>query len=381
MGKERGKKHNGKVYTDAEWRNLYHIKAITVPVLKPLGMGWPELREQLSAAWSQSTACANWMMAQFYSRDNLRLPDQEKLGKMPQIYLYPEARKRFPKLPSRTVASLENTLKAKYRKLRYKIIWTGEMSLPNARYPQPFVTSNQAWKPLFVPAGREGGDLVPCVSVALLGSERIKLQLKGGRQWRRQLSDFRRLVEGDAVLSDFSILRRRVHTGDGMTARDSGGQKASYRAMAKMVGWFPKKNRPSSGILYLRTDPDAFLIALDEKAHKIRTWNCDHLRRWTAEHARRLHRWSDDQKAEQRPVARYQSRRESAVKKFRDRITSSQKEIAHQVAQVCVRMNFASVKYDDSCREYIPRYDWSGLQTSLSNKLNEYGIDLVRAVQ
>ena len=65
----------------------------------PIG---PDLRTALTTAWGQTTRSINWMMSQLYIRDELRMPDQEKLKKMPKTYLYPEARQLFPDLPSNT---------------------------------------------------------------------------------------------------------------------------------------------------------------------------------------------------------------------------------------------------------------------------------------
>ena len=375
------KRHNDYVYCRNCWCDKYCLRAITMPVRSPLGddIGWPELRNALAVVWGQTTACVNWMMSQLYARDSQRMPGQKKLGKMDMCYLYPEARAMFPELPSTTVASIEQAVKGKYIKKRYEVIWTGEASLPSARYPQPFVQHNRAWKAIMLPAGKEGGDLVPCISVPLIGAQRWTIRLAGGREFRRQIVDFRRFVDGDAVPGEIAILRRRVggngtDHGNGVTARDGGGQRIHTRVMVKMVGWFPKTEKRIGGALILKTEPDSFLMAVDEKANKIRQWHCKHVWRWASEHTIRLQEWSDDQKCEQRPVASYQSRREAAVLKYRNRITSFQKETAAQIAGVCRRMRFASVMYDDSCREYLIKFDWSGFETILKNKLNEHNI-------
>lgn len=380
------KRHNKHIHCANCWKEQFCIRAITIPVLRPLGkgLGWPDLRTALTTAWGQTTMCINWMTSQLYIRDELRMPEQEKLGKMPKIYLYPEARELFPDLPSSTVSALERAVKSKYAKKRYQTIWTGESSLPNARYPQPFVQANQSWKATYEPAGKDGGDLVPCVSLPLIGAQRWVLQLKGGKEFARRLADFKCFVDGTAIKGEIAISRKRVggngtDHGNGVTARDSGGQSFRTRVAVKMVGWFPKRAQKARGSLILKTEPGSFLLALDEKANRIRQWHCDHVRRWAAEHARQLQRWSDDQKCEQRPKASYQSRREAAVFKYRNRITSFQKEVAAQVTGVCRRRRFASVKYDDSCRDYMTRFDWSGFAIILANKLNEYDVDFERA--
>lgn len=216
---------------------------------------------------------------------------------------------------------------------------------------------------------------MPCISVALPGG-RFLLQLRGGREFARQLRDFRLLADGAAVKGELQLIRQRCDASrNGVAGRDTGGQKFASRVMAKMVGWFPRRPATDrSGVLFLRTDSECMLLALDDKGNKIRTWHCDHVKRWVAEHRRRIQRLSDDQKAEQRPQASFQSRRESHVVKYRDRIASAIRELAAQVCGVADRMKFASIEYDDKQTGYLERFDWSGLRSRLATKCNEIGI-------
>ena len=69
--------------------------------------------------WAQTTAASNWIMTELYARD-VRPGSEEKMPPMARVYLYPEARARFPGLPSVTVASLENGVQRKYRAVRYR---------------------------------------------------------------------------------------------------------------------------------------------------------------------------------------------------------------------------------------------------------------------
>src|SRR4051812_36510251 len=105
------------------WRNMYVLRAITIPVAEPLDATWEELRDALRAAWAATTQASNWMMTQLYTRDVRRL-DHPKMPPMPRVYLYPEARILYPGLPSQSIASLEQAIQRKYRAMRYKIIWT-----------------------------------------------------------------------------------------------------------------------------------------------------------------------------------------------------------------------------------------------------------------
>lgn len=371
----------GDVLCERCWRERYILRAISIPVVKPLGATWQEFRVALQEAWSHCTGLANWAVAQTFARDEQRTPEQAKLAKMPKVYLYPDAASRFPALPSRTVAAIVNAVQGKYRKKRYEVLWTCEASLPNARYPQPFVSPNQSWTPAYVSAGaEENGDKLPAVEVTLLRGQRFTLQLRGGRDFRRQLGDFAQLVGGVAVKGELALLRQRVsgmENRNGVTDRDSGGQRTAFRVMVKLVGWFPRRvPREAEGTLFVRTTSDAFLVALDADEERIWWLNADHVRRWVAEHRNRLQRWSEDQKAEQRPIASFQSRREAAVLKFRHRIDSFTKEAAAQLANFARRRRIATVRLDDSERGYLQRFDWSGFRVRLRDKLDEFGITL-----
>ncbi len=375
----------GLPYCPACWSERYVLRAVTIPIVRPLGegIGWPELRPALQEAWSLSTAAVNWIMSELYARDVKREPAMEKLPPMPRVYLYPELRARFPRLPPATVVALEHAAAAKYRAQRYQVIWLCERSLPNARYPQPYPVHNQSWRPAYEPAGKDGGDLIPCIHVTLPGG-RFLLQLRGGRDFRRQLADFRRLVEGQAIRGELVLMRRRVGGNERRNAikdRDSGGQNAQYRVMAKMVGWFPRTPaRERTGTLVVRTDSESFLVALDEKGEKIRVWHADHVRRWIAEHRRRLLRLADDSKSELRPRVPFQSRRERYVLRFRNRMQSFLRETAAQIAGVARRRRFATVSLDDSDRSYFgDRFDWTGFRTYLQQRLDQDGIRLVIA--
>lgn len=378
------KRHAGQVYCGDCWADRYVLRAITIPVVRPLGegIGWPQLREALAEAWSHATAATNWMTTQLFVRDEQRKPKVEKCPKQPKTYLYPETRQQFPELPSQVCAALENSVKAKYAKRRYQVLWTCEASLANARYPQPAIAPNQSWRPSYEPAGKDGGDLVPCVSVALLNGQRFLLQLRGGTEFRRQLGDFKQLVDDTAIKGELAILRQRVNGSDhrnGGRGRDGGGQQFATRVMVKMVGWFPRKERGDwDGTLYVHTVRDCFAVALDEKQNKLRVWNGDQVRRWISEHRRQLQRWSDDQKAENRPTASFQSRREAAVNKYKNRIASFIKETAAQIAGVAKRQRFATVRLDDRDRDYLGdgRFDWSGFRTYLAQRLNQDGVTL-----
>jgi hypothetical protein len=106
-----------------------------MPVASPLDCSWEELRKALRTMWAQTTAASNWIMTELYARD-VRRGSEEKMPPMARVYLYPEARARFPGLPSVTVASLEQSVQRKYRTGVYPLFWRRLCPLPtDCRFP------------------------------------------------------------------------------------------------------------------------------------------------------------------------------------------------------------------------------------------------------
>ena len=102
--------------------------------------------------------------------------------------------------------------------------------------------------------------------------------------------------------------------------------------------------------------------------------NADHIRRWVGEYYRKLNRWADDQKAEQRPVASFTSRREAAVKKQQDRMDSATHEAAAQLVNFARRRKFAAIKYDDAEKGFAGKFPWDRLKRLIAEKADAAGI-------
>src|SRR5215471_3112676 len=336
------------------WRKAYLLRALIFPVAEPLSGSWRELDADLHAMWSHTTAAANWMMTECYARD-VRRTGEEKMPAMNRLYLYPEARERFPGLPPQSVSSLEQTVQRRYRAVRYDVIWRCSTALPTMRYPQPYPVHVQSWDFRFDDGNR------PIVRLRLgEGVKWWELRLKGGALYRRQLAGLKRMAER----GELAIYRQH---GDGAI-------------LVKLVGWLARDATPrKESTLVVRTAADSLLVALDGKAQRIWLENCDHLRRWIAEHNRKLQRWSEDQKAEQRPVPSFAERREEAVRKQRNRVKSALQEVAAHLGAFAERRKFAAVEYDDSDRGYMGgKFPYYLLAERIKLVLHEKGIEFVR---
>jgi hypothetical protein len=353
------------------WGERYTLRAVTIPVVGPVDGTWKELRDDLRDAWADATALSNWLMTEYYVRD-ARRNGQVKLPPQPQTYLYPEATMRFPSIPSKAVAAIDHSISGKYRAARYKLIWTGGVSLPTYRFPAPVVIPSQAWRADY------GKDGVPLVHVTLRRStRRWTLRLRGGREYRRQLVAFAQMVAGVAVVGEMALSRQRASAADhrnGVADRDSGGQQARYRVMCKMVAWLPREPaRKGGGVLFARTDKDSLLIVLNAKEEKLWVLNSDHVRRWEAEYRRKLNRWSNDQKAENRPP-KFQSRREADSTKYRRRIDSACHEAAAQLVNYAARRRFGVIRYNDAIRDFVGQFPWDRLRRLIREKADAKGI-------
>jgi hypothetical protein len=346
--------HGWKRYRDGHacgecWEQRFLLRTISVPVVSPVSCTWEELRASLKLMWAQTTQCSNWMMTGCYVRDVVDR-SKEKMSGMPYLYLYPEARSLFPDLPPQSVAAIEQAVQRKYRALRYKVKWTRQISLPSFRYPTPYPVPVQSWNPS---AGTDGEPLVT-IRVA---DVHHTLRLKGGAQFHRQHAAFAKLTSGDAIYGELAIYQK----GDAL--------------MVKIAAWLPRTRERTytlSGTLHVATGDDMLLSA--HVNGDLWRYHGNQLRRWAAEHRKRLQCWSDDSKFEHRPVPAFAERRADAATKYHNRMHSACHEISRCIAGYAERRQVAVVEYDDRARGWCPEFPYAELKRLLAEKLNESGI-------
>jgi hypothetical protein len=361
------------------WGERYVLRAVTIPVVGPASCEWPELRAALKTAWQRATRLTNLAVQELLKRDVVRTAEMTKLPPMPAGNLYQACMAGSNGDYagwSQSAAAILRQVEAKYRARRYERIWLGQTSLPNARYPQPYPIHNASW----AAAWHENGERVPHVTVTLPEVGRVTLRLRGGHEFRRQLAAFAQIVDGTAVQGELVLLQQRVNGGDhrnGTTERDGAGVAFQTRIMAKIVAWLPRQAaRELDGTLFVHTDTDSLLVALDSKDNRLWIHNADHIRRWVSEYQRKLNRWADDQKAEQRPVASFTSRREAAVHKQQNRMDSATHEAAAQLVGFAARRKFAAIRYDDSEKGFCGKFPWDRLKRLVVEKADACGINV-----
>ena len=365
----------------------YVLRAVTFPVNGPVGKDWPELRETLKEVWGQTTGLSNWMLTTLYAYDVRRMPGMEKLPNMPDIYLYglsgrgPKAPKKspimFPDICPTTIASMEQAIKRKYRATRYKLLWTNEVSLPNYRYPAPYIVHNKAWKCMF---DNEG---YPIVIIPMAGSK-WTLRLRGDkRNYRKQLASFHKMVSGSAVKGELAIYRQKVNSSDhrnGVVDRDRGGQHAQYRIMCKLVAWLPKEEQPpKEGIMKIMPGDDSLLVCINAKDVKLWTINADHVKRWIAENSRKIQRRSEDRKMNVRRTKRMESFSQRQSEKYNRRMKTACDQIAAQVVNYANRCKFEYIQLGDNPKaNYVPSFPWFRLWEGIKYRCEQHNITFVK---
>jgi hypothetical protein len=303
----------------------------------------------LHGMWAATTRASNWLVTELYSRD-IKRGDQPRMPPMPNVYLYPEARERFPTLPSRAIASLEQKVKRSYRAKRYETIWTCSASLPTYRYPSPFSIPSQGWT-------IHEEDSAPVIKLRI-GSQDLRLRLKSGPRYSYQMESIAQILSGEAVRSELSIYQR------------------ANEIVCKLMAWLPRQvvGEQRSGVLTVRTASDALLVAVNARDEKIWAYNGDQLRRWQAEHRTQLQRWAEDSKAEFRPSPPFAERRSNASRKYRDRMSTACHSVAALVVNYAIRRKFAAVRYDDSYRGYCQQFPWFELKLKITQKCDAAGL-------
>lgn len=354
------------------WGSRYVLRAITVPIAEPLdGLTWDDFGADIREAWRETTRLSNWALRELAKADD---PAEKK---PPRIYLYPMAREKYPELPSKSVNSVLHAVERKYRDRRWDINRSAE-SLPTFRYPTPFPIHNQGWK-------LEEDDGGRMILRFRLGDRRVAVRLRMGPEFKRQRAHLRSYLGGEAHKGELAILGRWVQESShrsGITVRrPGGGNTRRFRTMAKLCLWVPVSDRkPLDGVLRVRTDPESFLVAVDQ-SDNVDPWviNADHVRRWVVAHRRRLDRFSDDQKHETRPAKRRRKMndaREVFVKKHRDRLDSFCHQASMWLAKYAARRRVSLVEMDTTDRSWVVEFPWFEFLEQVRWKLSERGIEL-----
>jgi hypothetical protein len=191
----------------------------------------------------------------------------------------------------------------------------------------------------------------------------MQFRLRGGHQFRRQTRAVHQIVSGEAQQGQMEIYLK------------------GKEVMCKMVAWLLRSSAENraEGTLFVRSDAEALIVALNVKENRLWTYHGDQVRQWTAEHRKMLQHLADDTKAENRPDQPFANRREAAVRKYRDRMTSLTHQIAAMIVGYAQRRRFAAVQYNDSGQGFCPQFPWLALRTKISEKCDAASITFEHA--
>lgn len=350
-------------------------RSLVLPIAGPVDATWPELRVALREAWGETTRAANWMLTELYARDSRRGPQDKKLGKMPKVYLYPEARKLFPLLASQTLSSLDREVTRKYRARRYEVLWTRAASLPTMRYPVGIPLHSQMWR-----LERDAGGAY--LFSARLGSSedgrRYTLRLRGGAHFRRMTEVLDRVIAGELKAGAATLYQITSHESD---------HRSEVTRRSRLVVRLPvempirQHNAERKGVLVVATESDCLISTrLDE-----RFWreHHDHVRRGIKAHLRQLQHLSDDLKEERRRPKRNREgiveRMGTLAHRHAQRMRSWLHEAAAHLVGYAVRNRVAEIYYDDADRTFCGLFPWHELRQRIAEKCEMEGIKLVLA--
>jgi hypothetical protein len=372
------KRHQDQAWCAACWNQAFVLRTLSFPVVGPVGSTWTEFGCALTASWEQVTQLANWTITELAKADVTVLSSEDRFPKMPATYLYPQARLRFPQLPAKSIAAVLHTVEQRYRNVRFAVLKLGTASLPRFRYPLPFPVNNQGWRAWF------GEGDVPLIKLRLLDQTYV-LRLRGGPHFRRQLQGFRRLVDGSGLPSQLTLSRQFANLGDhrsGVTERaPGGGRRTQFRIMAVLAVWLPKPESRSqrAGCLEVKTAADRFLVATTAGRKE---WyvNADHVRRWIAQHRKRLQRLAEENtfelRQDRRQVLMLTERRQQLTARHARRIETFCHQVTAQIAAYAARLSVAEVRLDTQERSYLADFPWFRFQELLRHKLSPLGIEL-----
>lgn len=392
------KNHQGKLLCKKCLQQRFVLRAMELPVVGVVEGGtWEEFVTALRDAFRMSTDLYNWAMRQLLVRDFQRTPGMSKIPAWEPVDLYKLYNQEGCPVgnvaTSTRVCVFDQARKDYVGRRRVPALWLGTENLPLKRYPAPFPVHVGGWKAEW---RQIDGKRTPCVSLRLHSGEdgpRWVLRLACGRPHRRQLLDFVRILRNDAIVGQLELYER----GCGQTQRNcptsatkrapGGASRKHRRLMLKFVGRFPRSERTDcSGVLVLRTDPNAFLVA-EHDGRAVRPWILNHddvtrrdqeMRAMHQKHKDWLQRLREDMKLERRTHAGSRQQILDCFQRRCDKHARRMKTwIDQTVAQVvgyCRRRRIAAVLYDDGIRTWCEQFPWAHLRTTLRTRCERDGI-------
>lgn len=355
----------GEVLSPGAYKEAYVVRGLKVPV------AWPKekddqqrLASAVRKAQEEARRLANLTVSHLFAHDlaTATWDKDGKLSKFQPVYLYPKLRAGVPEATTETVSAVEHRVSAIYFRYRWEVM-TGRRSLPSFRSMAATIksTPNVKWS---IVEGK------PRVLLTIARDQRFELTINRTSRGRRDGSDRRRhnrqfeslvrAIEQDLPLGEVHVqLGRRGNV------------------FLTVVATLPKKLTTSrSGSLHIRTDRDSLLLALDAKGGRLWDYHADHLIRRQLAHKRRLQRWSDDSKHEDRPHPAFGERRSTAVCRHRDWLNTLVEQASARVVGYADRRRLARIEIDLTHDRMTDSFEWSRLWTRIEQKADAVGVEV-----
>ncbi len=396
------------------------LRAIALPVRCAIdGDGqhqdWNTVAEAIQDAWRNATDLANWGLAQCHLIEARRqeqngilmgdgpspelalytlgitkktIKSKRRPGGKPGPRLYPDAAKWDVAGLPQSAAAILRAVEKKWRKDRRAALLLRSERIPCFRFPMPFPVNRQSWDCGVMRDGQLW------VSVVLPGG-RVRLQLRRGPEFVRQVAVFRRIAAGELTSGELAIYRvsasnhRRIGcTEDKPTG---GGNTRQYQTMVKIV-YRDTPRQKKGGAMVLLRDPDCLWVAqvcerkdflINEDLHRRlreRMASVAAFARTVKDrHATRVQRLADDYKLEVRsgtPRVRRRQLFERCADKYDHRMRTACQQAVAALVGFAVRQGVSRIFYDPKGLEGT--YNWSTLDSMLKNKCKEpaVGIEL-----
>jgi hypothetical protein len=360
--------------------------------------------EAFRPAWRLATDLANWAQFHLVCRDEIRTPDMERLPKYDREAMFGSHPRRFARKASATkeaqkvgdpqisslydlwtreyparqawdgsavnardvLKAVEDTWKNHKSFGRLAVLWKGQARPMTFRFPYPWPVPADRGKTLRLSRDKDGR---PIISMPFLNPhDRLTLRLADGREFRRQLRQFDKLMSCPERLGQAKICGR---------LRNGGLVGADLR----LVGRFDASTCPGELSAVCRTGSNKLIrCAIKGDEGRFYEYCGDEMPGIVALYDDWRHRFSIDNKHEKRWPSHVLQRRingpqvNAKQERATNRLRTAKQTAAHQLVQWLIRQGVNDLTYDDSDKSFLPRFDWSGLREVIRCKCEQASI-------
>jgi hypothetical protein len=351
----------------------WSLRAHSIPIAGPVEDTWETFRPALRQAFGDVTACANWMLMACYARDVRRELGATKLGKMPKLYLYPEARAQWPTLASQTVADLEQRVKRTYAAQRYELLWLQRRTLATLRYPQPIPLPAQ-----MISVERTDGG---AWHVSLrLADRRWTLRLRTGPEFARQIAALESVRAGVGVLGGAVLREISARQGDHRSE-----SAPATRLLVTLVIRQPvsRQEAVEARVLRLRTTADRLWVGDLPRQPAAYVASGDALRAVVCGCDRRTDRIDEDLAVSRRWIPRereaLREKRQAIASRAQQAVMTRCHTLSRQLVEWARAQRVTTIVYDDRVQSFLVRAPWHRLRGLVEEKAAAIGIAVTGA--